>query len=110
MFGLHVTVMGGDCRFDVLGSYMYDVHQKLPEDARDVVIEDDVWTDSGAIIPKGATIGRGSIVGAGSVVTKAIALYSIVVGNPAKVIRKRFSADQIFDHEALLKKEEYVRV
>ena len=51
-----------------------------------IVIEDDVFIGARAIILKGITIGRGSVVGAGSVVTKSVSPYSIVAGNPAKVV------------------------
>ena len=51
-----------------------------------VVIEDDVFIGARAIILKGVTIGKGSVVGAGAVVAKSIPPFSIVVGNPAKVI------------------------
>lgn len=40
-------------------------------------------------------IGRGAIIGAGSIVTKDVAPYTIVAGNPAKVIRKRFDEERI---------------
>ncbi|MCK9304073.1 MAG: acyltransferase [Bacteroidales bacterium] len=51
-----------------------------------VVIEDDVFIGARAIVLKGVTIGKGSVVGAGAVVAKSIPPYSIVVGNPAKVV------------------------
>jgi acetyltransferase-like isoleucine patch superfamily enzyme len=51
-----------------------------------VIIEDDVWIGFNSTILKGVTIGRGAIVGAASVVTKDVAAYTIVGGNPAKVI------------------------
>lgn len=60
-----------------------------------IIIEEDVWIGSNSIILSGVKIGRGSIIGAGSVVTKNIPSYSIVVGNPAKIIRKRFTDDKI---------------
>lgn len=56
---------------------------------RPIVIEDDVWIGSRVIILPGVHVGRGSVIGAGSVVTKSIEPYSIVGGNPAKLIRKR---------------------
>jgi acetyltransferase-like isoleucine patch superfamily enzyme len=64
-----------------------------------IVIEDDCWLASGSIILAGVTIGRGSIIAAGAVVTKDVPPYSIVAGNPARVIRSResvreFSAPQ----------------
>jgi maltose O-acetyltransferase len=54
-----------------------------------VIIEDDVWIGIRAIILPGVRIGKGAVVGAGSVVTKEVEPYSIVAGNPAKLIRKR---------------------
>lgn len=56
---------------------------------RKVVVEDDVWLASNTIVVPGTRIGKGSVIGAGSVVTKDIPAYSIAVGNPAKVIKKR---------------------
>lgn len=52
-----------------------------------VRIEDDCWIGAGAIILNGVTIGKGSVVGAGAVVTKDVAPYTIVAGNPARKIR-----------------------
>lgn len=60
-----------------------------------ILIGDDVWIGSNVVVLSGITIGRGSVIGAGSVVTKDIPPYSIVVGNPARVIRKRFDDDVI---------------
>ena len=61
----------------------------------DILIEEDVWIGSNVSILSGVNIGRGSIIGAGSVVTKNIPPYSIVVGNPAKVIKRRFNEEKI---------------
>jgi acetyltransferase-like isoleucine patch superfamily enzyme len=58
-----------------------------------VVIEDRVWIGFNAILLKGITIGEGAIVGAGSVVTKDVPPFTIVAGNPAKVIRE-LTADE----------------
>ncbi|WP_110650526.1 DapH/DapD/GlmU-related protein [Salinicola peritrichatus] len=55
-----------------------------------VDIGHDVWIGHGAIVLPGVTIGNGAIVGAGSVVTKDVAPYTIVVGNPARPLRPRF--------------------
>lgn len=54
-----------------------------------VVIEDDVWFGARVIVLPGVRIGKGSVIGAGSVVTRDVEPYSIVAGNPAKVIRMR---------------------
>ena len=52
-----------------------------------VSIKDKVWIGFNAIVLKGVTIGEGAIVAAGAVVTKDVPAYTIVAGNPAKVIR-----------------------
>jgi len=56
---------------------------------KDVLIEEDVWISSNCVITKGVTISRGAVIGAGAVVKKDIPPYSIAVGVPAKVIKKR---------------------
>ncbi|ALF53432.1 maltose acetyltransferase [Nostoc piscinale CENA21] len=53
-----------------------------------VIIEDHVWIGFNAAILKGVTIGKGAIIGASSVVTKDVEAFTVVVGNPAKVIKK----------------------
>lgn len=53
-------------------------------------IGNDVWIGRNAIIKEGVTIGHGSVVGMGSIVTKDVLPYSIVAGNPSKLIRMRF--------------------
>ena len=70
------------------------------------VIGNDVWIGYGAVILNGITIGDGAIIGAGSVVTKDVPPYSIVGGNPASVIRMRFS-DKIIEKLMCLKWWEY---
>jgi acetyltransferase-like isoleucine patch superfamily enzyme len=52
-----------------------------------VSIQDDAWIGAGAIILTNITIGKGAIVGAGAVVTKDVAPATVVVGNPARVLR-----------------------
>ena len=54
-----------------------------------VEIEDNVWVGMNAIILPGVTIGEGAIIGAGSVVTKDVPKFSIVGGNPIKIIGSR---------------------
>ena len=53
-----------------------------------VVIEDDALIASQCVILKGVTIGRAAVVGAGSVVTRDVPPYTLVAGNPARIIRK----------------------
>ncbi len=54
-----------------------------------VIIEDDVWIGQRAIILPGVTLQKGTIVGAGAVVTKTYPAYSIIGGNPARLIKSR---------------------
>ncbi len=57
-----------------------------------IVIEDDVWIGSGAIVLQGVTIGRGAVVAAGAVVNRDVAPNSIVGGSPARLIRERIQS------------------
>lgn len=62
-----------------------------------IVVGNDVWIGYNATIMAGVTIGDGAIIGTNSVVTKDVEPYAIVGGNPAKLIKKRFSDDEIKD-------------
>lgn len=57
-------------------------------DEQPVMIGDDVWIGCLSIVLRGVTIGKGAIIGAGSVVTKDVPPWTIVAGNPAKIIRE----------------------
>lgn len=61
----------------------------------DTVIGNDVWIGQNAVILPGVHVGDGAIIGANSVVGSDVAPYTIVVGNPAKVLRKRFDEELI---------------
>lgn len=102
MFGPNVTLICGGHRMDVVGEFMKNISVKLPENDKDITIEEDVWVGANVTILKGVNIGRGSVVAAGSVVTKDVEPYSIVGGVPAKFIKKRFNSDEIYRHEKLL--------
>lgn len=58
----------------------------------DTVIEDGVWIGLRAMIMPGVTIGEGAIIASGAIVTKSVAPYTIVAGNPAVPIKQRFPA------------------
>jgi maltose O-acetyltransferase len=59
------------------------------EFSKPVNILDDVWIGAGAIILPGVTIGEGAVIGAGSVVTKDVDAFTVVAGNPAKLIKSK---------------------
>jgi len=104
VFGPKPTIITGDHRIDVIGKHIIDVtvEEKLPENDLPVTIEDGVWVGANVTILKGVTIGCGSVVAAGSVVTKTCAPYSIIGGVPAKLIKMRFTEEEIQEHERLL--------
>lgn len=60
-----------------------------------VTIGHDVWIGQNAIILSGVSIGNGAVVGAASVVTKNVDPYAVVAGNPARLVKYRFSPDMI---------------
>lgn len=66
----------------------FSIHKRNPD--KTTVIEPDVWIGQNAVIKQVVIIGVGAIIGMGSVVTKNVEPYTIVAGNPAKNIRKRF--------------------
>lgn len=61
----------------------------------DTVVSHDVWIGTGAVIMPGITLGDGAIVGAGAVVINNVSPYTVVAGNPAKIVRQRFSDQEI---------------
>ena len=71
-----------------------------PKWYQDVLIGNDVWIGHGATLMGGIIIHDGAVIGAGSVVTHDVAPYSIEVGNPSRVYKKRYAESQI---ELLLK-------
>lgn len=102
IFGPRPTIITGDHRIDVIGVPIIDSHDKLPENDKDVTIEEDVWVGANVVILKGVTIGRGSVVAAGAIVNKSCPPYSIIGGIPAKVLKYRFSVDEALEHESKL--------
>ena len=104
--GPEVMFISGNHRFNVIGKRIAEITNKEKEtsDDLDIIIESDVWIGARATILKGVTIGRGSIVGACSVVTNDVPPYSIVAGNPARIIRRRFNDSEVLEHEQRLTK------
>jgi acetyltransferase-like isoleucine patch superfamily enzyme len=91
--GRHCLLAGGVRVFDMDGHPLDADRRRAgeptpPEGVAEVVLEDDVWVGSGAIILKGVTVGARSIIAAGAVVTKDVPPDMIVAGNPARVIKQ----------------------
>jgi len=61
----------------------------------------DVWIGAGAQVLSGVTVGDGAIVAAGAIVTRDVAPYAVVAGNPARLVRYRFEPDRIAQLMAL---------
>ncbi|MBR0278045.1 MAG: acyltransferase [Clostridia bacterium] len=106
IFGPAVTIVTGNHRIDVVGEYISNItnEQKLPENDADVIFEGDNWIGANSMILKGITVGFGAVVGGGSIVTHDVPAYAIVAGNPARVIKYRFTEEEIKQHEERLKK------
>ena len=108
-FGYHVIIfLGGNHRPDWTTTYpfttIFEEASDKEEDAQlegRVIIGNDVWIGEGATIMAGVSIGNGAVIGAKSVVTKDVEAYSIIAGNPAKFIRKRFDDTVIFKLEQI---------
>jgi acetyltransferase-like isoleucine patch superfamily enzyme len=86
MTGPNVVIAGGMHGMDLIDTPM--IHQSCTNKGR-IVIEDDVWIGANAVILDGVTIREGAVIGAGSIVTKDVPSFSIVAGNPARVIKQR---------------------
>jgi virginiamycin A acetyltransferase len=78
--------------FAIFGGGPVAGRPSMPGPGRDTVVGHDVWIGTRATILPGARIGSGTIIGAGAVVGGEIPPYSIVSGNPGRVIRPRFDA------------------
>ncbi len=84
-FGHNVSVLTGTHDWTKFGA---ERQVAVPKSGRDVVIEEGAWVSSHAIIVGPCRIGAHSVVGVGSLVLRDVEPYSIVAGNPAKVLRQ----------------------
>jgi acetyltransferase-like isoleucine patch superfamily enzyme len=94
--------LGGEHRVDWVTTYPFNVLWKAagsiqghPKSKGDVHIGHDVWIGVEAVILSGVTIGHGAVIGARAVVTRDVAPYAIVAGNPGRFIRNRFDDETI---------------
>ena len=103
--GPNLTIITGDHKY-VLGRWIDSVSsaEKEKEYDKDVIIEEDVWIGCNVTILKGVTVGRSSIIAAGSLVVKDVPPYSVVGGVPAKVIKMKWSEEDIAVHESFIER------
>jgi acetyltransferase-like isoleucine patch superfamily enzyme len=98
-----VIVLGGEHRSDWVTTYpFYELFPAFESYSSqvtegDVTIGSDVWIGRNVLILSGVTVCDGAVIGGGSVVTKDVLPYSIVGGNPARLIRMRFEAPIIVE-------------
>lgn len=97
-----VILLGGNHRIDWVTTYPFNKLMEEfsgikghPTTKGDVIIGNDVWIGYKSLILSGVKIGDGAVIAACSVVTKDVEPYTIVAGNPAKPIRRRFSDEII---------------
>jgi acetyltransferase-like isoleucine patch superfamily enzyme len=84
-FGHNVSVLTGTHDWTKFGA---ERQVAVPPSGRDVIIEEGVWVSSNAIIVAPCRIGAHSVVGVGSLVLRDVEPYTIVAGNPARVLRE----------------------
>jgi probable biosynthetic protein (TIGR04098 family) len=95
------VILGGDHPTDNVTTYLSGKAfgsaslDKPPESRGDIVIGSDVWIAANATIVSGVAIGDGAVVGVGSVVVRDVPPYAVVLGNPARVVRRRFSENAV---------------
>ena len=92
-------MLGGNHPYDGFSTFPFRVKylgETLESSTKGpIVVEDDVWIGYQTLIMSGVTIGQGAIVAAGSVVTKSVAPYTIVGGNPARYIKHRYAPEVV---------------
>lgn len=97
-------IMTGDHKLDAISTYPFPIFGHGWESAfnvddlpvkGDIVVGHDVWFGYDSLVMNGVTIGNGAIIAAGAVVVKDVPAYSIVAGNPAKVVKMRFDEKTI---------------
>lgn len=94
--------LGGNHRTDWITTYPFPAKftwakkiQNYRVSKGDVIIGNDVWIGADVTILSGVAIGDGAVIGAGTVVTKDVPPYSMVVGNPGRVVKYRFDKDDV---------------
>lgn len=102
----NLTVITGNHGREIGELFVTTASQHSEDVEKDVVVEEDVWLGTNVTLLSGVTVGRGATVGAGAVVRSNVPPYSIVSGNPAKVIGFCFKPEEVLEHEKTLYPEE----
>lgn len=102
--GNHMSVVGKNLK--QVTDKIKDELDKNHDMDKDIIVEEDVWIASHVTLLAGVRLGRGCEVGAGSVVRGSVPPYSVVVGNPCKVVGFRFTPEEVIEHEKQQYKEE----
>lgn len=96
------AILGGEHRTNWNTTYPFDelingfdLEEKSTYSKGDIVIGNDVWIGTDVTVLSGVTIGDGCIIGSNAVVSYSLPPYSIAVGNPCKIVKKRFSDEDI---------------
>ncbi len=102
--GVEFVMNGANHQMNSISTFPFNIFEGWDADAPeisdlplkgDTIIGNDVWIGQNAVILPGVHIGDGAIIGANSVVGSDVPAYTIVVGNPAKEVRKRFDSEMI---------------
>ncbi len=101
-----LTVINGNHHREIGVPMTVSSLKKSMDVDRDIIVEEDVWLGANVTLCSGAHIGRGATVGAGAVVRSKVPPYSIVYGNPAKVIGFSFTPDEVIEHEKKMYSED----
>lgn len=93
-------IMGNNHQIQTITTFPFHSHgsAQSPLDSQSkgpIIVNDEVWIGTNCLILSGVNIGKGAIIAAGAVVTKDIPPYAIVGGNPARIIKYRFSPEII---------------
>jgi acetyltransferase-like isoleucine patch superfamily enzyme len=99
--------VGGNHHMHTVSTFPFRLRWRLPDaladgmpsSKGDVTVGNDVWIGQGAMILSGVTIGDGAVIGARAVVAADVRPYAVVVGSPAREVRRRFSDEVV--HELL---------
>lgn len=102
--GVEFVMNGANHQMNSISTFPFNIFEGWDADAPeisdlplkgDTIIGNDVWIGQNAVILPGVHIGDGAIIGANSVVGSDVPAYTIVVGNPAREVRKRFDSEMI---------------